>query len=91
MGIDYKDPIVFSIIAGNITLFVTIVVFILTKPNMVMKIKEDHTHGLDLFKAITLSLIMGLATSLVTFLIKVRNRIGLPVTKQVKMEFSNNY
>lgn len=69
-----KDPIILSIILGTIALVVSILVFSLSKPNMVVKISDDGKKKIDWFKLLVVSIMIDIGVSICTFLVLIRDR-----------------
>ena len=91
MRIDWKDPMIVSIVGGIICLVIAFSVLTTAKPRTVMKVKDNHEHSINWFKLVMLSIIMGLVVAIVTFLIMVRNQPTFVDPTAVKMQFSNSY
>ena len=89
MRIDWKDPMIISIITGNITLIISIIFFAILKPRVIMKVKDNYKHGINWLKLILLSIVIGLVMAIVTFLYMVRN---LSVSAEIiQKPFSHSY
>lgn len=68
------DPIILSIIFGTIAFFVSIIVFLATKPEMVTKISDGGKKKFNWFKLVIVSVMIDIGVSICTFLVLVRDR-----------------
>lgn len=91
MKIDWKDPMVVSILAGITGFIIALMVLSFTKPQAVMKVNENHEHGINWFKLIMLSIVMGLVLAIMAFLIMVQKQPTFVDPTTIKMQFSDSY
>ncbi len=83
--IDFREPIIFSILSGIIGFVISVIILVLSKPKIV---RTDHTYSIDWFNIIIISLILGIVVAIISFLLKVRQHT---MPEIVKMEFSTTY
>lgn len=79
-----------STVAGCVTLFVSIIVIIVSKPRMVMKVRDNHEHGLDWFRVVMLSIILGLVVSIIIIILKTHNHIEI-TKEEPRKKITTNY
>jgi len=68
------DPIILSIILGNISFLISFLVLTILKPNMVLNVKNSNQVKINWLKLITVSIMINIAVSLCTFLIFIQYR-----------------
>ena len=85
-----KDPIILSLIIGGIFLIISVIIFAVTKPNSVTNVNTNKKKHLNWFRLIIISIMIGIAVSICTFLILTKDR-KIEYSKKEKMGFHQNY
>jgi hypothetical protein len=83
-----KDPIILSLLVGALVLIGCLLIFVITKPNMITNINKDKKKHIHWFRLIFVSITISIAISICTFLILTKDR---KVNYRQEMSFHRNY